>query len=235
MVGALHRPLWSDEAPPRAAGWRRFGDDLLETVDAISPGAPVIGVGHSLGGIATAFAAARRPERFRALVLIDPVLITPLRIAVYNRATWLLSRKRALLRATRRRREAWPDREAAFANLRGKRLFRQVDDPGLRDCVDGMVEDAPDGGVRLRFAREWEAAIFARAPWAWGALAKLAAVPTLAIRASGSELLNAAVWARWQRTSSRARFETVEGSHLVPIERPAEIAALVRGFLGENR
>jgi pimeloyl-ACP methyl ester carboxylesterase len=231
VFGALHRPLWSDERPPRAAGWRRFGDDLLETIDAISPKAPVVGVGHSLGGIATALAAARRPERFRALVLIDPVLITPLRIALYNRATWLLPPKRALLRATRRRREVWPDRAAAFANLRDKRLFREVDDAGLSDCVAAMVADAREG-VRLRFPREWEAAIFARAPRAWGALAKLADVPTLAIRASRSTLVNAAVWARWRRTSPGARFETVPGTHLVPIERPAEIAALVRGFLG---
>jgi len=199
----------------------------------VSSGAPVIGVGHSLGGVATAFAAARRPELFRAVVLVDPVLITPVRRVLYNRATWLLPPKRALLRATRRRRDSWPDRAAVFENLRRKRLFREVDDDGLRDCVDAMVEDAPGGGVRLRFPREWEAAIFARAPRAWQALGKLRALPTLAIRAGRSNLMNDAVWAMWRRTCPSARFETVDGTHLVPIERPDEVAAVIRGFLAE--
>jgi len=234
VVAALHRPLWSPEAAPVAVGWRGFGDDLLETLDEVSPGEPVIGVGHSLGGIATAFAAERRPERFAALVLIDPVLVTPLRRVVYNRASWLLPPKRALLRATRRRRDQWPDREAAFANLREKALFRRVDDAGLRDCVEAMVVDdpsGPDGAVRLRFAREWEAAIFGRAPRAWGTLRRLTDVPTLALRASGSNLLTPAVWSRWQRVSPRARFVSIDGTHLVPIERPAEVARVITDFL----
>lgn len=231
VVGALHRPLWTVEPAPRVAPWEPFGDDLLDTIDAVSPDAPVVGVGHSLGGIATALAAARRPERFRAVVLIDPVLITPFRRVVYNHATWLLGPKRALLKATRRRRDRWPDRAAAFENLRDKRLFREVDDAGLRDCVDGMVEDAPEGDVRLRFPRMWEVAIFSRAPRAWGALARLSRLPTLAIRASRSNLVNDGVWAHWRKTCPTARFLTLEGTHLVPIERPDEVGAAIRAFL----
>ena len=39
--------------------------------------APVIGVGHSIGAIVTLRAALRDPGKFRALVLIDPVLFVP--------------------------------------------------------------------------------------------------------------------------------------------------------------
>ena len=37
----------------------------------------VIGVGHSLGGVLTLYAAIRRPDLFRALVFIDPVFLPP--------------------------------------------------------------------------------------------------------------------------------------------------------------
>lgn len=237
VIAALHAPLWSNEPAPRVAPWGRFAADLLDTLDALALPEPVVAVGHSLGGTTLALAAARAPERFAALALLDPVLIRPAHTVIYNLGTWLLPRKRALLRATRRRRDHWPDRAAAFANLRDKGLFRGVDDEGLRDCVDAMVEEAPPGGVRLRFPKAWEAAIFARGPWAWGALAALTrrGPPLLAVRATRSNLLLDPVWRHWRSVSPGATFAELPGSHLVPIEAPDATAATVGAFLAQLR
>ena len=35
----------------------------------------IVGIGHSLGGVTTMYAALQRPDLFRALVFIDPVFL----------------------------------------------------------------------------------------------------------------------------------------------------------------
>lgn len=56
--------------------WQSFGDDtcgLIEALDLYN----LIGVGHSMGGHAVTQAAARLAQRFRRLVLVDPVIFDP--------------------------------------------------------------------------------------------------------------------------------------------------------------
>ena len=44
----------------------------------------VIGVGHSIGATVTLRAAIRQPERFRALILLDPAFFRPHFILLWN-------------------------------------------------------------------------------------------------------------------------------------------------------
>lgn len=55
VVALNMRPLWGDASPRSLTNWRQLGDDLLETLDTVTQ-QPVIGVGHSVGGIATIYA-----------------------------------------------------------------------------------------------------------------------------------------------------------------------------------
>lgn len=59
---------------------RTHADDLWAIADATRRDAPVILVGHSMGGFVAAVAAGRRPERTRQVVLVDggPPLHEPL-------------------------------------------------------------------------------------------------------------------------------------------------------------
>src|SRR5258707_12837018 len=78
-VISLHaRPLWGDSAPAPESltSWEQLGDDLLAALDGFTD-QPVIGIGHSVGGVATLFAAVKRPDRFSRLVLIEPTLLAP--------------------------------------------------------------------------------------------------------------------------------------------------------------
>ncbi|MFH5821499.1 alpha/beta fold hydrolase [Georgenia sp. AZ-5] len=59
------------------ATFTRFGDvetagDVLALADELSPGAPVLLAGSSMGAAAALWAAAERPERVSALVLLGP-------------------------------------------------------------------------------------------------------------------------------------------------------------------
>ena len=76
VIAARHRPLWYlSPGAPAVAGpetfhdWNIIADDLLRFLDQERLEG-IIGVGHSLGAVATMKAARREPERFRALSLI---------------------------------------------------------------------------------------------------------------------------------------------------------------------
>lgn len=62
-------------APAGAVAWKDFAQDVVDGCAAAGVGDGAIGVGHSLGGYAVAVAAALRPTLFRALLLIDPVIL----------------------------------------------------------------------------------------------------------------------------------------------------------------
>src|SRR3990172_9069219 len=66
--GMLLRPLWPDSKMDELKDWNPLSDDLLHFLSGHE--SPVIGVGHSIGGIVTLRAALKEPGRFRALVLI---------------------------------------------------------------------------------------------------------------------------------------------------------------------
>lgn len=52
--------------------WTELADDLLALIDHLSPDAPVDAIGESMGTATVLWAAVRRPERFRRLVLRIP-------------------------------------------------------------------------------------------------------------------------------------------------------------------
>src|SRR5689334_17757241 len=54
--------------------WTVFGNDLAAFLNMAHPG-PLILAGHSMGAIASLMVAALHPERVKALVLVEPVLI----------------------------------------------------------------------------------------------------------------------------------------------------------------
>ena len=57
---------------PADYAWTTLADDLLALIDAVSPDAPVDAIGASMGTATILWAAMRRPDRFRRLVLAIP-------------------------------------------------------------------------------------------------------------------------------------------------------------------
>src|SRR5262245_22227216 len=72
VVSLPPRALWSGQHDPSETGsWRALADDLLAGMETHKLN-NVIAVGHSFGGVASALAAIKQPQRFRALILLDP-------------------------------------------------------------------------------------------------------------------------------------------------------------------
>lgn len=231
VLAAHHRPLWPNPDPPESLqDWHIFSHDLIRFLDEQELSG-VVGMGHSMGAVATMFAAIQRPELFRALVLVEPILLPPAmlqRLQLESEAV----EEVPVVKAARKRRTHWPSAAAAFEHFRPKPVFARFSDTALRDYLTaGLRPDEENGGVTLTFSREWEAAIYSHPPQdVWQLLPQISQ-PTLAVRAAESDSLFTESWELWQNSQPGAVFvEVPDTSHLILLERPAEMAKMVVRF-----
>jgi pimeloyl-ACP methyl ester carboxylesterase len=151
-IGYVDR-IGHDPSFPVTDGWAHLVDELTAAIDA-RWNQPVVGVGHSLGGYLTAMAAVRRPELFRAVILLDaPILGSFTGSAVqFIKHIGLIDRVTPAGSVKHRRRH-WPSREDAVAHFRRRTIFRNFDPECLEDYARfGTAEDA--NGVTLWFDPE---------------------------------------------------------------------------------
>lgn len=239
VLAAHHRPLWylstggvADQPEDYIEwDWDAVARDLLRFLDERDL-EPVIGVGHSLGAVATMMAARMAPHRFRALALIEPVFLPPA-ILERLRENPRLSEERPIVHAALRRRDRWPNRQEAFDRFREKAVFGRWPDDCLWDYVNnGLHEDAATGDVVLTFPRTWEARFYSRPPTnVWDEIPRISH-PTLAIRATESDTLFPEAWALWQNLQPSATFvELDQAGHMLTAEAPLDTAAVVLHWL----
>ena len=202
--------------PDTHASWDVYARDLGRLLAGIDGPPPVLS-GHSMGASAGLLAAARTPERVRALVLFEPVILSRRR-AWGARLPWAraqLLRHMPLARGALARRASFPDRAAALAAYRGRGAFKTWPEASVADYVAGGFREAPGGGVALACAPAWEAANYAaqRAD-VRGALGRVE-MPVRILK--GEHGSTCAV----RHSHPGLEVETVAGAgHFLPLERP---------------
>jgi len=230
VVAVHHRPLWPDHDPQEFKNWQVIADDLGRFLDQQGY-EQSIGVGHSLGAVATMKAAYQHPHLFSKLVLIEPVFFEPqlLKLLAANPAVLEDS---PMAQGARKRRDTWPDRQTAFDHYRAKSVFKRWLDEALWDYVNEGFVQTESGELTLAFPRKWEAKIYASLPLhVWEEIPQVPQ-PTLAIRAAESDALTEEAWRHWQALQPQASFVEIPGAgHMVPMERPMEVAEVVKEFL----
>jgi pimeloyl-ACP methyl ester carboxylesterase len=228
------RPLWTGTDPESVGDWRPLVEDLRDAFRRRGL-RQVVGVGHSLGGTLTARATAADPDLFSALVLVDPVIFTAPRSWFWKGMKGLgLAGRFPLVASARRRRDRWPDLDAVRASYRGKPAFASWEPEAFEDYLKAGFVRAHDGGIQLRYPREWEARIFEICPAdLWDELRRISK-PVLFVRGERSDTFLAAAAARALREIQRARVVVIpDTSHFLPFERPAAVAEAVRTFADE--
>lgn len=129
--------------------WRDFGSDLAAVVRALGL-RNAVGVGHSSGGHATVLAAARAPDVFRTLLVIDPTIFPP---------EWY-SQPRLDASFTLRRKNNWQSIEEMIERFRNRPPFAAWKPDVLRDyCEFGLLPAAH--GLVLACPPPVEASIYA--------------------------------------------------------------------------
>lgn len=171
--------------PSGRRGWQDLRDDLLALLDQ-TEGQSVL-AGHSMGGTVSLLAAARRPERVRGLVLLDPVIWLPLTTLAFNLPGMSrMAGRIPLVRNARKRRADFPDLEAARKAYRGRGAFAGWPDAVLDAFLETGLKPS-DGGLTLACPPAWEASGYAaQAHNPWGAMARYRGPVRILRAATGS-------------------------------------------------
>jgi len=222
MVG--HDPRY-----PVDDNWSNLVDELIGQLEA--HGRPAILVGHSLGGMLSTMAAARRPDLVRCVVMLDSPVVAGWRALAW-RFVKLIGKGGRFSpgRFSERRRNVWPNRQAAYDHFMSKDIFAAWAPGVLDDYLEVGLKPHPDG-VQLRFDRGVETAIYNSLPHHLGDLIKRGfPVPVGFIGATRSEELRQAGLSSTRRLVG-ANFIMTEGSHLYPMEHPARAAQLTHEMI----
>ncbi|WP_028238849.1 alpha/beta fold hydrolase [Stutzerimonas azotifigens] len=210
---------------PVEDNWQRLVDELIHHLAGRAE--PVIGVGHSLGGVLHYHAALRRPELYRGVVMLDSPVVT----WADQTLVWLAKRLGFIDRLTpagrtEGRRECFPDLARARDYFAGKTLFRSFDP----DCLEAYLEHglAPDGEqLRLRFEPEIEMRIYRSFPHRTPGWPIAMKVPLALVRGRRSRvILPHHGWL--VRLMPAGQALEMSGGHMFPLERPQQTAEMIR-------
>ncbi|KAF8323429.1 hypothetical protein DL93DRAFT_2162583 [Clavulina sp. PMI_390] len=184
----------------------------------------LMGIGHSFGGCVIANAACRRPNIFKSLTLIEPVLFHTLRREQTFYVVAALSR-----------RSHWESREEAKKVLRKNPALMGWHPESLDAFVRYAICDAPPGGVKLKMSPFQEAVSFAHGTLGietWDLLERLLdSVRLRWIMAEHPGLgtvedMNHMVWRRLRNSSNVI---VKKSHHLVLQEQPDAVARATYG------
>ncbi len=238
LFGMKLRPLWDDAKMDDLHNWHPLSDDLLRFLSNRGSDS-VIGVGHSIGGIVTLRTALHNPQKFRAIILLDPVLFVPSFLVMWSlaRAIGLGNKAHPKISGALKRRKTFDNLDMVFRGYCTCDVFRYMSDENLRAYIEGITKPKAGGGFELAYTPEWENHIYLtglRDFDLWRGLPKLE-VPTLIIRGAETDtfLENAAKLVK--KKNPKIQIETMQKStHILPLERPQEVFEIMQSFLKET-
>jgi pimeloyl-ACP methyl ester carboxylesterase len=232
QVGAIEM-FGHDPQYPATNNWPHLVQQLADFAKAQQgQGEPAFLVGHSLGGILSLMCAARHPELARGVLLIDSPVI-----GGWRATTLGLAKRTPLIgslspgRISQKRRNHWPDAQAALESFQQKKSFARWNPQVLRDYIEHGTHDHHGQRV-LSFDRDVETAIYNGLPHKLDSLLKrhplkcpaafIGGTHSAEMRQAGIDLTHKVV---------KGRVMMLDGSHLFPMEKPIATAAAIEASL----
>ncbi len=216
---------------PVTSNWPHLREELLHFIDH-EVGGPAWLVGHSLGGYVSVLAAARRPDLAQGVVLLDsPILAGWKARALQVAKAAGIGERLSPAHVSRRRRQQWPSAEAAFEHFAKKPVFAGWAPGVLRDYIASGTVPGPSHATpdqRLAFDRAVETAIYNTLPHHLARVLRAHPLQCPVAFIEGSRSVEVRrVGLEATRRLTHGRISRLEGTHLFPMERPADTAAEV--------
>ena len=235
VVAPDHRGHGRSFKPASLADWAGNAAALLPLVDRFA-GTPLVGCGHSMGGTVLTRLAAERPDAFRHLILVDPVIMDP---GLYEGQAALPVPDPAEHPVARRRNQ-WANAEAMRARFADRLPYSRWESQVLADyCDHGLLPAASGEGYELACPPALEASMYQNAlrtdPHAWlGAVTTpvtLIRAPT-GTRGDAMDFSLSPTWTGLGPALHAGRDELWDAhSHFIPMEAPGRVADLIAATL----
>jgi lipase len=196
----------------------------------------VLGVGHSMGGHALVGAAAAEADRFRSLVLIDPVIMAP---GDYGEGGWKIDNLGGALHPTAKRKRIFESPEAMIERFRDRPPYSVFQPDALHAyCTWGLRRTEAGGEFELACLPEHEASVYMTSRTNPGVYSSVRALdlPVLILRArlppENREVMDFSSSPTWPKLVGEFRqgreIHFADHTHFLPMEIPERVAELIR-------
>ena len=214
---------------PVTDNWEYLVDELIASIEK-NADRPVIGVGHSLGGILMFLAASKRPELFKTIVLLDAPVIGRLKSYTLRfLKRFNLMHKVTPSRNTHRRRTRWLSFNAAWEHFKKKSLFAKFDEDCLKAYIDHGMKRT-ETGLLLKFDRNIEHQIYQTFPHNLPSYRRHMQLPMGLLVGEDSDTVTRRD-KRGMKRHLNVSIKEVKGGHLFPFEYPEAAAERLRELL----
>ena len=223
------RGYWYDKPQAQVLTREQDADMLIAFLEQTQD-APIVGIGHSQGATATAIAAAKRPDLFSQLYLIEPVTFTKSQAILYKLIPRAVKLKRQPFKSALEKQSIWSSIDELYESLRENKAYRRISDAHLYLFAKESLVQQSDGRYSFIFSPEQEIANYFGIPYIDGALKKLNAIntPYTLITGKPTLFISDKVRSNWRKFVPTERLVSLpDYGHLLPIEAPKQCAELI--------
>ncbi|HRK26290.1 MAG TPA: alpha/beta hydrolase [Chitinophagales bacterium] len=208
-------------------GWHYLQKELAQAI-TLHHRQPVVGLGHSMGGVLTLLTAQRQPHLYSKIILLDPPIFGPAK-QWFMLLTYVLGISGRYPPASRakKRRTFFESRQEALSFFAAKPLFKHFTPTSLANYVQhGLLPHPSNNTYYLAFDAKTEYRLFCTTPARYKKLPLT--MPAYLIYSTQYEVL-------WKKDLEWIAhfFPTIKllpfnAGHLFPFEKPLETAQLVQ-------
>ncbi len=152
------RGEWYDKPTADKMTREEDADVLIEFLQKTQD-KPIIGIGHSQGATATTIAAAKRPDLFSALYLLEPVTFTNQQGKLYSLVPRMVKMTREPSKSTQVKQADWHSVDAYYQFLRRHKAYKRITDEHLLTYAKNSLEAGEQAEFTLRFSPKQDSPI----------------------------------------------------------------------------
>jgi len=229
-VHAIHgRATRENAGEPKHKNWQIYADDLIDYLEQ-TQSQPIIAIGHSMGASSTVLAAVKRPDLFKALVLIEPAMLNFSKRMLLNLMPKSMINNMRLVKGTAQKPDTWEDAKTYKRYIKKFKGYAKFSEEAFDTFAKHAIKRTSTNQVTLRFPNKWEAYNYTNPPYLMGQFKKLErlGIPTIAVRGETNGFFNDSLWQTWQTSQPSALFlQNKNYGHLMPLEAPIDSAQLI--------
>ena len=232
----LLRPLWDNKQDYKLLkDWSLFYNDFNSFMEDNNHN-NTIGIGHSIGGNILLRTAIDSPKYFSKIILLDPILFTPIINNSWKIVSLLKLQNRIhpLSKGALNRKMSYNTFDDIFKSYRRKSIFKNIDDLNLKIYIKSITKETHNG-LEIIYSNLWENKIYntglLKDNYIWKHIKNLK-IPCLIIRADNSNAFLDSSKNKISKLNQNILFKTIQNStHLFPLEYPDKSFNLINDFL----
>jgi pimeloyl-ACP methyl ester carboxylesterase len=224
-INTLAHNVYAD--PNSQSLWHHMADEIIDNIIKNNHG-PVIGIGHSCGGTATYLASIKRPDLFKQLILIEPIVLkTTVNIFLSLLHHLNLSHRVPLAQQALQRKTKFESKQEARTYFEEKPFFKTFDEKSLDAYIEhGLTQE--DDHFTLTFSKQVEADIFSIGKQFHKP--KKNPIPITCIFGENSDLL-LLMDTKWWKKLNNTNVIYRPCGHMMPFEEPSQFLKLISNLI----